>query len=419
MAPLGPFEKNPKLAIAVSGGADSMALLLLAARWAKRRHGQLAALTVDHGLRRQAASEARQVAAWCKALKIEHRTLQWRGQKPSAGIQASAREARYWLMTDYCRRHGVLHLMTAHHLEDQAETVLLRLARRSGLLGLAAMPALSHRRGIRLLRPLLPVRRARLRTFLAARQQAWIEDPSNIDRKFTRVRARQTLSRSNQDLDLSGGFSHLATMAGEHRHQAMAMLAGNAARAVELFTAGYARVDLKRLGEMSADERDLLLAALLTTVGGRQFFPEQQALARVIDAISAGSRRTLHGCLLVPRALELLICREPGRLPLRLSIGGGKTRWDRFRIDFPVRRSDLTVGALEPSGWRQIRGQADIRSLPAVIRSGLPALRIGEHVIAVPHLGYADSRCALPLQRFSAIFAPPRPFLEFGLRVVC
>ena len=140
MEAAGPFEPRPFLALAVSGGSDSMALALLAQRWARRRKGRCVALIVDHGLRAESAREARLVGRRLRALGLPHRILRWTGSKPASGIQAAARSARYDLLTGWCRRHGALHLLTAHQADDQAETVALRLAHRSGEAGLASMP---------------------------------------------------------------------------------------------------------------------------------------------------------------------------------------------------------------------------------------------------------------------------------------
>ncbi|MGB1548602.1 MAG: tRNA lysidine(34) synthetase TilS, partial [Alphaproteobacteria bacterium] len=191
MAAFGPFEAKPHLAVAVSGGTDSLALTLLAAEWAKARGGVVLALTVDHGLRREAAAEARQVGKWLRAQRIPHRILRWEGKKPKTGIQEAAREARYGLLTERCRKEGILHLLLAHHQEDQAETFLFRMMRGSGIEGLAAMPRLAEREDLRLLRPLLEIPKARLRATLEAAGQDWIEDPSNADRAFARVRLRE------------------------------------------------------------------------------------------------------------------------------------------------------------------------------------------------------------------------------------
>ncbi|HLU65659.1 MAG TPA: tRNA lysidine(34) synthetase TilS, partial [Kofleriaceae bacterium] len=177
---LGPFERRPRLAVAVSGGPDSLCLCLLAHGWAKARGGEVSALTVDHGLRPTSADEARQVAAWLGPRGIDHHVLRWTGAKPATAIQEAAREARYRLLGDWCRAAGVLHLLLAHHLDDQAETVAFRRARGSGPEGLAGMPAVRELAGLRLLRPLLGVPKARLVATLEAAGQAWLEDPSNV-----------------------------------------------------------------------------------------------------------------------------------------------------------------------------------------------------------------------------------------------
>ena len=155
MAALGPFEARPDLAVAVSGGADSLALCLFADRWVRARGGRLVALTVDHGLRPGSRQECATLARWLGGRGIEHDILTWKGAKPAAGIQAAAREARYSLLHEACRERGILHLLLAHHAADQAETVLLRAGAGSGFDGLAAMPAVSGLEAPRRLRPLL------------------------------------------------------------------------------------------------------------------------------------------------------------------------------------------------------------------------------------------------------------------------
>ncbi|MBM4438672.1 MAG: tRNA lysidine(34) synthetase TilS, partial [Actinobacteria bacterium] len=129
-----------RVAVAVSGGADSLALTLLADEWARRTGRSIAALTVDHGLRPDSAAEASQVGAWLAAARIRHEVLRWEGQKPRSGIHAAAREARYRMLTSWCRENDVRDLLLAHHRDDQSETFLMRLARGSGPDGLAAMP---------------------------------------------------------------------------------------------------------------------------------------------------------------------------------------------------------------------------------------------------------------------------------------
>jgi tRNA(Ile)-lysidine synthase len=188
----------PALVIAVSGGSDSVALLVLLARWrASLDSGpKLTAVTVDHGLRPESRREAAAMKTLAASLGVAHRTLRWRGDKPKTGVQEAARDARYRLLREAARKNGARHVATAHTLDDQAETVLLRLARGSGLSGLSAMARLSTLPAsgetvITLVRPLLRIPKSRLIATLQAAAIPFAEDPSNRDPRFTRPRLRQ------------------------------------------------------------------------------------------------------------------------------------------------------------------------------------------------------------------------------------
>lgn len=182
----------PAIVLAVSGGPDSVALMVLAVRWrnAIKRGPTLIAVTVDHGLRREAAAEARAVKALAASFGVAHHTLRWRGAKPLSGVPSAARDARYRLLARLAREHGTVHVLTAHTRDDQAETVLMRLSRGSGLAGLAAMAQQSERNGITLVRPLLDIPKARLLATLDKARVAYASDPTNHDTAFTRPRLR-------------------------------------------------------------------------------------------------------------------------------------------------------------------------------------------------------------------------------------
>lgn len=194
------LTREPAIVLAVSGGPDSTALLWLAARWRKRlRNGpKLVAVTVDHGLRAEARAEARAVKALAGSLGIAHTTLRWTGKKPVRGVPALAREARYGLLARAACRHGASHILTGHTRDDQAETVLMRLARGSGVSGLAGMKAgvsvpAARDEFIVLFRPLLHVPKARLLATLAAAKIPHADDPTNRDASFTRARLRLSM----------------------------------------------------------------------------------------------------------------------------------------------------------------------------------------------------------------------------------
>jgi tRNA(Ile)-lysidine synthase len=206
------LENLRGLILAVSGGPDSTALLVLAARWAKRRKRapKLVAVTIDHGLRPQAAQEAAAVKRLARRLGVAHRTMHWRGRKPKSGLQEAARIVRYRLLAQAAARAGYAHVLTAHTLDDQAETVLFRLARGSGLVGLGGMAHASPLSAggdqiAFLVRPLLRLPKARLLATLRAAGVAYSEDPTNLNPRFTRTRLRTLLPRlAHEGLDACG-----------------------------------------------------------------------------------------------------------------------------------------------------------------------------------------------------------------------
>jgi tRNA(Ile)-lysidine synthase len=303
IARLGPFEDRPHLAVAVSGGADSMALLRLAALWARARKGKITALTVDHRLRTESAAEARQVARWCRTLGVAHVVLSWEGVKPATGIQAAARAARYGLLEDWCVAHGVLHLLVAHHADDQAETTALRRERGSGEDGLAGMAAIVETRRIRILRPLLGVPKARLIATLIRARQGWIEDPSNRDPRFARARLRAAKAPRR--------VLAYAKRRNAREAQVAELLAG-----AWVHPSGWAEADEAALAAAGPDLGRRALARLLQCVGGAEYPPateKLEALWRAVTERRLSQARTLAFCRIQARKGRLVIALEPGR----------------------------------------------------------------------------------------------------------
>jgi tRNA(Ile)-lysidine synthase len=186
------WKSAPAVVLAVSGGPDSVALMWLAARWRRglTRGPRLMAITVDHGLRVEAAREAREVKRLARSLDVPHRTMRWLGDKPKTGLPAAARAARYKLLAQAARSCGATHILTAHTRDDQAETLLMRMLRGSGIAGLAAMARQSEREGVLLARPFLQVSKAQLVATLKKAKIGFAEDPTNRDVNFTRPRLR-------------------------------------------------------------------------------------------------------------------------------------------------------------------------------------------------------------------------------------
>lgn len=421
MRAVEPFESRPRVAVAVSGGSDSMALALLAAHWAARRGGVITAITVDHGLRPAAAAEARQVGRWLRARGVAHRILRWRPPAGalSGGLQAAARAARYGLLADWCCRHGVLHLALAHQQEDQAETLLLRMARGSGLDGLAAMAPVTERAGVRLIRPLLPIARARLRATLEGARQPWIDDPSNDDPAHARIRMRRLLPvLAAEGLDVAR-LSATAAHLGRARAAIDDAVAVVLAAAAALLPAGYVRLDVDVLKDAPAEVSLRALARCLMVVGGQTYVPRLDRLERLHARLRSGGLRggaTLGGCLVMPLRGTLLICREPEMATEETVIASGATVvWDaRFRIvrppAGPSRRTDrLVVRRLGTDGWAAlVAREPGLRGhpMPPAVRPSLPALWDAHGVVAVPHL---DRAATDPDMTISAAFVPRVP----------
>ena len=186
------WKGAPAIVLAVSGGPDSIALMWLAARWrrALARGPRLIAVTVDHGLRAEAADEARGVKRLARTLDLPHRTMRWTGAKPKSGLPAAARAARYRLLAQAARESGATHVLTAHTRDDQAETLLMRLLRGSGIAGLSSMAPVAEREGVLLARPFLNVSKSQLIMTLDRAKIGFADDPTNRDPNFTRPRIR-------------------------------------------------------------------------------------------------------------------------------------------------------------------------------------------------------------------------------------
>ena len=409
MAGLGPFERRPRLAIAVSGGPDSLALCLLAERWARARDGTVVGLIVDHGLRPTSTAEARQAASWLAARGIAQRILPWPGPKPATGIQAAARAARYELLAGWCRAAGVLHLLLGHQQDDQAETVALRAARGSGPDGMAGMAAVREIAGLRLLRPLLGVPKATLVAFLAAERQAWLDDPSNLAPGFARAGLRRGPPLDGAAL---GALAQARAAARADRERAAAAWLARHAR---IDGAGFVTLDRAALEAAPCTLARRILQQTLLAVGGAPYPPRRARLERLVAAVrSASARRgwTLAGCRILANADRLLVCREAGAIAEVLAPRAGVWQsWDRrFAIRAAGKLDGLQVRALGVEGWRQrraLRAAGTVRALPAAVRESLPGLWRDAALLAVPQLGLVapDAQGALT---FEARYRPPQ-----------
>ncbi len=315
MAPFEPFERAPVVAVAVSGGRDSLALALLARQWTVARGGRLVGLIVDHALRPESPSEAATTAALLGRHGCDAEILRWSGAKPHAGLQEAARAARYRLLREACRRQGILHLLVAHHADDQAETLIMRAARQSGPDGLAGMSAAVELAEVRVLRPLLGVPRSRLTAMLNACGVPWLDDPSNADPRFERARMRADQRTT-------------APVADGERSARERELAAAAVEVLELSPAGDIALDRSAYLRLGRDQQAKLLSRVVQAVNAGDHPPRRDRLERATRRLCAPVARgrsglaqdfTLSACRLllrqVPRSrrLQWIVRPERGR----------------------------------------------------------------------------------------------------------
>jgi tRNA(Ile)-lysidine synthase len=391
---LGPFEPQPLLACAVSGGADSLALLYLTTGWASARGGTVVALTVDHGLRPEAAAEARRVAELAQELGALHRTLVWEDPPVSGAVQEAARAARLRLLTTACRELNCLHLLLAHQQDDQFETFLLRLSQKSDLDGLASMSSQRRYGSIRLLRPLLTISKARLKATLRSVGTPWIEDPSNRDPRHMRVRLRRMIAQGAlPEVALKRAADSFTRLRRFTEQQLSDLLADS----VTFCPGGYAQIDAKSLKEMPEPLALRLLARVLQSIGGGNYPPRSRSLQRLLSQLRDPEMKksTLGNCQLIAGRKGWLVVRETGKSEL-LPIRPGETRgWQTFRLSLCSEGLEgcdpagFTIGALGQADRRHLRsvdGETRDTGVPGPARAALPALRYLDAVVAVPHL---------------------------------
>jgi tRNA(Ile)-lysidine synthase len=336
------FGPDPPLVLAVSGGPDSTALLWLAARWRDSLAcpPKLIAVTVDHGLRPESSSEAQAVKRLARTLKVEHHTLRWTGRKPKTGIQEAARNARYRLLASVAHRAGVEYILTAHTQDDQAETVLFRLVRGSGLAGLRGMAygsqlerSLTGKRQLYLSRPLLGLPKSRLLATLAAAGIPFADDPSNRDPRFTRPRLRALM----RALEAEGLTATRLTLLAERITRVEILLHDLVNDTVRRLAPapwpdeGPVALDLAAFEDLPEEIQLRVLGRMIDWVGneGPVELGKLEALHAALDApvseavydpAKAGCfRRTLAGAMITVTGTKLIVERAPSRRT------GGKT----------------------------------------------------------------------------------------------
>lgn len=369
--------------VAVSGGGDSMALLALAAGWAETGRRSIHAVSVDHGLRREAADEIELVKALCGQLGCRHTVLRWTGWDGSGNLQDQARQARRKLIGRWAAENGIGVVATGHTLDDQAETFLMRLARGSGVDGLSAMFDSEVFDGLRWIRPLLSVTRADLRGYLQARGIGWADDPSNLDPAYARVKFRQAAEQLSA---LGLDAKTLAATAGRMQRARQALelatrdLARDVARATDIGTVMIAR---KGFLEAPQELQLRLLAHAIGWVAQQDYRTRLEPLQQALAALCEGRNATLGGCILVTgKTAPIEVCREPNAVQPSHDLGAlFDNRW-QVRCA-PDTGGGLTLRALGGDGLRKCPGWRDSGHSRWALM-GSPSVWQNDELIAAP-----------------------------------
>ena len=342
-----------------------MALL----RLAHSIHGSVGvvALSIDHGLRKSSAAEARKVKRWCRALGLEHHSLKWHHNTVSTGLQAKARTARYDLMSDWCGKHSIGILLTAHTADDQAETVAMRMKRTSSPASLAGIWPEANWQGIRILRPLLSKRRSDLRKYLSSCGQQWIEDPSNSDEKYERVRIRN--AKPNINLAKAAVVAQRQVILSRREAERWAN------KNCVITHSGMLQFAASSLTSISLTARDEALQKIITLCGGTETErAKRQELLKWFEN-QQSPRRTLGRVVFVKTKHGICAAKEAARIDARPQavISAAPMVWDsRFRIIAP--KGSTVIAKC------YVKHMKRNNKLPFFVDQSLPVVQLPNHV---------------------------------------
>ena len=374
-------ELADPIGIAVSGGGDSMGLLFAMHDWAKKAGREVRVATVDHRLRAESRDEADFVAQTCEDLNVSHDTLTL-DQLPGGNLQAAARQARYDLLGSWAKGNSLACVLLGHTQDDQAETFLLRLARGSGVDGLAAMQDHKRKDGVLFIRPLLETSRASIRDYLTNRGQRWIDDPSNEDMAYDRVKARAVLS-ALEPLGLGMEQLNKTAFRMSTARDALETIANDVAKDAVQKQGGDLVIDLASVRQAPYETQLRIVSAGLCCVSSNPYRPRLYALADLLGNQSLGKAQTLHGALVSGDRTTMRITREFNAV--KDAACSSTDIWDnRWAINGP-HAPILTIRALGES----LKDVPDWRAtgLPRTSLMASPAVFDGETLISAPVAG--------------------------------
>ncbi len=391
-----------RIGIAVSGGGDSVALMHLLKDCFGDDSVELMVATVDHGLRAESRQEAEEVARMAQELGLRHEILTWeQGPEETGNLQDQARRARYGLLTGWARQNGIPVLALGHTADDQAETVIMRLMRASGVNGLAGIPVRRTQDGVSLLRPLLDQRREALRKYLRSVEQNWIEDPSNDDESYDRIKTRKALSVL-EELGLT--VPALATVAQNmgKAQTALGWYAFLSARDMVQIEAGAVVFELRKFRTLPDEISHRLMMQALLWISGGQYPPRRQPMIEAVAIAQRGGATTLSGCRILSHGDKIWICREAAMVQQESSDPGEV--WDQRWWFFARKLESCEVRSLGSDGLKSCPNWRDL-GCPASVLEVTPSLWRDGTLMAAPLAGFANECSAELINSAEEFFA--------------
>ncbi|MCX4084408.1 tRNA lysidine(34) synthetase TilS [Rickettsia hoogstraalii] len=400
-----------KIAVAVSGGSDSVALLYLANIWAEKNNIELSVISVDHNLREQSKQETHYIQNISNSINRKHYSLSFDHQNNFSNLQERAREGRYDLMTNLCLELDILVLLTAHHEDDYVENFCLRLERNSGIFGLS-ISNINWYNNIQIIRPLYNIPKSELVEYLVSHNIKWFEDESNSSDKYRRNIIRQKLAKGEGYIKAEIILQQLKIndlLDNKFKPELISAIA----EAVKIFEYGFAFLDLVKFDKFSNEVKVQIINFLLIIISGQsraaRFYSVEPILKLITQDVNF--KNTLHGCVIKRIQNELLIYREFGKkLPESKILLDKSVIWDnRFCITRNQETPNCFVTHLSLEDYKMIKKQLDLEPLKNLscknhnaILFTLPIIKILEKVIAIPHISYYDK----DMWNFEVSFAP-------------
>ena len=381
------------IALAISGGADSLALAILANKYKYKYNYKLFAFSIDHQLRSDSAKEVRYVKNLMKTIDIKHHTLAWTTVKPKTKIQESARIARYDLLCEACNKHQCDYILLGHHADDQIETFIIRLEAKSGLDGLSCMQEktkiLTSYGHLNLIRPLLNIRKKTLIELCKKNNMKWLEDPSNEDIKYSRSKIRKLLI----SIDMFRGFNESITLYSKLKFNIDRILLNTMKNSITFNEVGICKISLDNFLKLPDVFQKKLLNTLIKIIGGKKYPRKSSIINRVLEKIIGLDKinTTVGGVYIKISKDSIFMCRQLDNSMKTINLINYKSLWDRrFIICNNTKNKNITIGPLGEKDYLLMIKLNKITK-PSISFSAIktiPTIRLLEEIVSIPHLLY-------------------------------